>query len=65
MIEIDEIFHHCSKAFIRSKLWDPTTWDPEGIVPRRATIAKAIDVPDATQAELDDYYGANYGKILY
>ena len=30
VVEIDEVFHHCQKAFLRSRLWDPETWDPEG-----------------------------------
>ena len=25
-MHIDECFHHCAKAFIRSKLWKPDTW---------------------------------------
>ena len=32
VVEITEIFHHCAKAFLRSKLWQSETWtDP---VPR-------------------------------
>ncbi|NYG58625.1 hypothetical protein BJ980_001548 [Nocardioides daedukensis] len=65
VVEIDELFHHCSKAFLRSKLWDPTTWDPEGVVPRRASVAKQLDVPEKSQEELDAYYGSDYGKQLY
>ncbi|MGZ4428218.1 MAG: MSMEG_1061 family FMN-dependent PPOX-type flavoprotein [Nocardioidaceae bacterium] len=26
VIEIEEIYLHCTKAFARSKLWDPSTW---------------------------------------
>jgi uncharacterized protein len=34
VVEIEEIFHHCAKAFLRSQLWRPETWlDP---VPSRA-----------------------------
>jgi predicted pyridoxine 5'-phosphate oxidase superfamily flavin-nucleotide-binding protein len=29
VIEIEEVFHHCSKAFLRSQLWRHETWtDP-------------------------------------
>jgi PPOX class probable FMN-dependent enzyme len=59
VVEIEEIFHHCSKAFLRSKLWDTATWDPD-VVPRRATIAKTLDRPDANLEELERYYGAAY-----
>ena len=29
VVEIDDIFFHCAKAFLRSGLWKPETWDPE------------------------------------
>jgi PPOX class probable FMN-dependent enzyme len=28
LVEIEEIFHHCAKAFLRSQLWNTETWDP-------------------------------------
>ncbi len=58
-MEIEEIFHHCSKAFLRSKLWDSATWTPD-VVPPRARIAKTMEAPDANLAELEHYYGAAY-----
>ncbi|MDN5894517.1 MAG: pyridoxamine 5'-phosphate oxidase family protein, partial [Nocardioides sp.] len=65
VVEIEEIFHHCAKAFLRSRLWDPGTWAPEGVVPPRAVIAKAIDVPEKSAEELAQYYGPGYGAHLY
>lgn len=66
VVEIDEIFHHCSKAFLRSQLWDAETWDPEGRVPRRAVIAQMCERPDDSLEELDAYYDeATYSKGLY
>lgn len=67
VVHIDEIFFHCAKAFMRSKLWDPETWDPEGIVPRRAEIAARLEpVPGQSAADLDAYYApANYERGLY
>ncbi|HEY3002056.1 MAG TPA: pyridoxamine 5'-phosphate oxidase family protein [Kribbellaceae bacterium] len=58
-VEIEEIFHHCSKAFLRSELWDSATWTPDA-VPPRARIAKTMEMPDADLAELERYYGAAY-----
>lgn len=63
-IAIDEVFHHCSKAFLRSQAWQPETWAPEAVA-RRAVIAKAIDRPGADLAELDEYYGPSYAKKIY
>lgn len=65
VVEIDEVFHHCQKAFLRSGLWDPETWDPTGTVPRRAVIAHELDVPEAPVEELDAYYGPSYADGLY
>jgi len=65
VVEIDELFHHCAKAFLRSGLWDPETWDPEGSVPRRAVLAQKLDASEMSLEELDAYYGEQYSKGLY
>ena len=65
VVEIDEVFHHCQKAFLRSRLWDPESWDPEARVPRRAVVSQALERPDATLEELDEYYGPSYAAGLY
>lgn len=65
VVEIDELFHHCAKAFLRSGLWDPETWDPEETVPRRAVLAQKLDAAEASLEELDAYYGEQYSQGLY
>jgi uncharacterized protein len=66
VVEIEEIFFHCAKAFLRSGLWKPETWEPEARVPRRAVIAKEVEPSGMTIEQLDDYYDpANYTKGLY
>jgi PPOX class probable FMN-dependent enzyme len=63
-IDVEEVFFHCAKAFLRSDAWDPSTWDPTA-VPSVAQIAKAIR-HDWTQAELDERYAEeNMRKVLY
>jgi uncharacterized protein len=64
VVDIEEVFYHCSKAFLRSSLWDPASWSPDG-VPSRAAIAQAIEQPDATLEELEAYYGPDYAENLY
>jgi PPOX class probable FMN-dependent enzyme len=64
LVEIEQIFHHCSKAFLRSQLWKPETWNPEA-VPSRAHISKALERPDADLAELQQYYGTAYEEKIY
>ena len=66
VVEVDEVFFHCAKAFLRSGLWKPETWDPEGAVSRRAVIAQKYEPTGMTLEELDDYYRPdNYTRGLY
>jgi PPOX class probable FMN-dependent enzyme len=66
VVEIDEIFFHCAKAFLRSGLWKPETWQPEARVPRRAVIARDVEPSGMTVEQLDEYYKPeNYAKGLY
>jgi len=65
VVEIDDIFFHCAKAFLRSGLWDPETWDPDHL-PKRAVIAKEVENDPRTLAEMEDYYRTDtYSKHLY
>ena len=64
VIEIDEVFGHCAKAFMRSQLWHPSTWDPLA-VGSRPQIAKALERPEDSIEELEKYYGEQYSTGLY
>lgn len=65
VVEVEEVFFHCSKAFLRSGLWRPETWAPDAVVPRRAVIAKEVERVEASLEELDAYYGPSYEQGLY
>lgn len=65
VVEIDELFRACAKALLRSSLWQPETWDPEGVVPRRAVLAHELERPETPVTELDEYYGPAYAEGLY
>ena len=66
VVEIEDVFFHCGKAFLRSGLWKPETWNPETHVPRRAVIAQKIERKESTLEELDAYYDPdNYSQHLY
>lgn len=64
VVEIEQVFHHCSKAFLRSSLWKPETWTPDA-VPSRAHIAHELERRDTELAELQRYYGPTYAEGLY
>ena len=64
VVDVEEVFFHCSKAFLRSELWSPATWDADGL-PSATELAKALMRPDAALDELESYYGASYAARLY
>jgi len=43
LIEIDEAFTHCSKAFLRSQLWDPDRFVDRGELPSAGEIHRSLD----------------------
>jgi hypothetical protein len=64
VVEIKQAFYHCSKAFLRSDLWQPATWNPTA-VPSRARLAQRLEQPDVALEDLDRYYGPGYAARLY
>ncbi len=65
LIEIDQIFFHCAKAFMRSQLWQPESWPPDTL-PSTAALTKAVQDTPETLQELETYYApANYAQRLY
>ena len=63
-VAVQEVFFHCSKAFLRSKLWSAEHRDADGL-PSRAQIAQALERPDASVEELERYYGPSYAERTY
>jgi PPOX class probable FMN-dependent enzyme len=64
VVHIDEVFYHCSKAFLRSGLWKPESWEPEAVA-SRPRISKALERPEDSLEELERYYGPAYADGLY
>ncbi|UYV36894.1 pyridoxamine 5'-phosphate oxidase family protein [Rhodobacteraceae bacterium D3-12] len=38
VVKVHEVYMHCAKAFIRSKLWHPTSWPDRGEMPTLGEI---------------------------
>ncbi len=61
---MDELFFHCSKAFSRSKLWDPAARQDRGFLPGLAHMvmeqARACEVDsqesDKVEADIQEEY---------
>jgi uncharacterized protein len=65
LVEIEQIFFHCPKSFMRSSLWRPETWQPDAL-PSHASLVKAVQDTPETLGELEEYYAlANYSTRLY
>jgi PPOX class probable FMN-dependent enzyme len=64
VVDVEEVFFHCAKAFLRSRLWEPATWDPD-VVPSRARIAQQQERAGESLADLERYYGEAYTAGLY
>jgi PPOX class probable FMN-dependent enzyme len=63
-VHVEQVFFHCGKAFLRSRLWQAETWNPDA-VPSRACIAHELERPNETIEELERYYGEAYSAGLY
>jgi predicted pyridoxine 5'-phosphate oxidase superfamily flavin-nucleotide-binding protein len=65
VVEIDQVFSHCPKAFMRSELWEPESWKPDALPSIAALCKAAQDTPESV-AELEEYYAPeSYTKRLY
>lgn len=64
LVEIEQVFFHCAKAFMRSGLWLPETWKPTAL-PSTACITKSVQHTEETLEELEQYYGPDYAGRLY
>jgi uncharacterized protein len=64
-VEVEEVYLHCAKAFIRSSLWQPDRWPK---VERLATAAQMFwdqAKPACTVEELAQHIDEGYAKRLY
>jgi hypothetical protein len=66
VIEIEQVFSHCQKAFMRSGLWDESAWPSTEDMPSVAALCKAVQNTTETLEELEAYYAdSNYSRLLY
>lgn len=64
VVEIEQIFFHCAKAFMRSHLWQPDRWEPD-LLPSHAKLVKEVQQVAESVEQLEEYYGEQYAKQLY
>jgi len=64
VVRIDEVFLHCAKALVRSKLWDPAARIDREELPTMSRIINdysGADTPEESREEMM----ARYEKVLY
>lgn len=65
VVETDEVYMHCARAFMRSGLWQPETWPDAGMVPGMAEVLhEKLRVEEPLEAFRDERE-ANYRGTLY
>lgn len=65
-VDVEECFIHCAKAFIRSGLWDPSSWPERGLLPSVATIiSEHVSLPNTTAKTVAEGLKESYKERLY
>lgn len=53
VVEVEELYMHCAKAFLRSSLWQPETWPDRSALPSMGTIMRDQMSLPVSAEELD------------
>lgn len=64
-VEIEEVFFHCAKALMRSRLWDPDGRIERGDFPRYGEIIRDQRKPDEDADEIEAGLQESYRTELY
>ncbi len=66
VVDIEQVFFHCAKAFLRSGLWQPSSWPAPEALPSVAALCKAVQDTPETLEELEAHYAPeHYSTLLY
>jgi PPOX class probable FMN-dependent enzyme len=63
-VEVEEVFLHCAKAFMRSRLWEPESWPARAALPKGGEILRD-HIADGAPALSDEEITARYAPTLY
>ncbi len=55
LVEVEELYMHCSKAFLRASLWKPETWPDRSCLPTLGRIVKdQMGLKDISAETIDE-----------
>jgi PPOX class probable FMN-dependent enzyme len=59
IVQIDEVYMHCARSFLRSRLWKPETWPDDDDIPTMQAInceLKDLPLPDESEGKRQEEY---------
>ena len=65
IVKVREVYMHCAKAFIRSKLWSHDTWAPRSDMPSLGQMLKDQAELEETASEFDNILDDDYKTSLW
>ena len=63
-VEVDEVFFHCAKAFIRARLWNQEAWGEKHKVSFGKMVAAARNLPESVAETIDADIEQDYKQNL-
>lgn len=63
-VHVEECFHHCAKAFLRSGLWKPEGWPERMKISFGKIAVNNLSVPDAAAEQIDGAVEQDYRENL-
>lgn len=65
-VKVEECYVHCAKAFIRSGLWNPETWNEKETLPSMPEmLITHANIPNVTAREVAEDLQVSYKERLY
>lgn len=64
IVRIEEVFTHCARSILRSKIWEPDTWPDTDTIPTLMAMLseqKDLDAPDESEGKRNE----EYRQVLY
>lgn len=64
VVAIEEVFTHCARSILRSKIWEPDTWPDTDTIPTLMAMLseqKNLQPPDESEGKRNE----EYRKVLY
>lgn len=62
LVDVEAVFTHCSKAFLRSQMWDPASFVDRSVLPTNGEILKVLQGEDFDAAQYDAERAARYAR---